>query len=1034
MSLSPDAGAFNSESLEQTVPGAFPGSALGQQSAPATANQTLAQAVFERRSEYTRPQKIRIKIGTWNVAAIKGTEKDIRGWFIDGKGVDSELGGLPRNQHAKDSSTKDDFGEPKSAGAQQARLSSGESTLPENEQGSIPSGDEIGIYALGLQEVVDVTSAVEALKPYTDPSVAIRFKNVVSEALPDYNLIAEQQLIGLLLLVYASPRIAPEIRSVSTTSVGTGLMGYMGNKGAVTARILLGQTTRLVFVNSHLSAGFDKAALERRIWDTGQILSRTKFDPITDSTAVSESNGETLGDEDFSFWFGDLNFRLEGMPGDDVRRLLTLHTTKRYGITEAQGMGNESAPPTDSDGYPTSDSASTSSTLDGATLDGEDMNDPAGNENQELDPTSLQATLLSLLPHDELYQQQSAKKAFHEGWREGPIEFLPTYKYDVGTVANFDSSEKRRCPSYCDRILYRTRRDKANFEKKAKEEQEAVKEESSKSRGAVRNENSDDDDLLFDYDPGADGDGHEEYRDDDGDTIITKEGFEDEISLEYYVSHQRVLSSDHKPLDAVFKLKYDAVVPELKAKVHQEVARDLDRAENEGRPSVTLIIEDHSADRSQDQSSPTSAEKYEGVNFGDVRYAQQKHRGLTVANTGQVPAVINFVDRPTAEGDAEGSFPPWLSVKFDRDPDKKEKSAPKGSQQYTLEPGDTCSVELAIRVELMKLIRDLNSESASLDDVLVLRVADGRDHFIPVRGRWLHTSLGQTIDKLIRIPEGGIRKLQRQQPAGSTGSTTTADSHGVKWSAPRELFRLTECVEDQVVRALAEWDMKGGQRDEKSPWLAHAGWPFANDSWYFTDKEKRSDLISNIVNALDTDASLDSSFEPEQTSLQRLEVYSETLLAFLSGFEDGVITSDQWLSIEKETANREKSKQPSTANLDQRTSILEILSSAPSHSVSFVLLTSMLARIASEITMVSNDTGERRSLDLPASPQTKIRRKTLSQDPSVARKQIVIKTFAAIFANVVIKAPDMPKSKDKEKRVREEKMRDVVELFLSEQE
>ena len=86
----------------------------------------------------------------------------------------------------------------------------------------------------------------------------------MSKALPSgYRLVAEQQLIGLLLLVYAAPSLADEVKSVSTTSVGTGLMGYMGNKGAVTARIVIGDTTRMVFINSHLAAGADKTALER---------------------------------------------------------------------------------------------------------------------------------------------------------------------------------------------------------------------------------------------------------------------------------------------------------------------------------------------------------------------------------------------------------------------------------------------------------------------------------------------------------------------------------------------------------------------------------------------------------------------------------------------------------------------------------------------------------------------------------------------------------------------------------------------------
>lgn len=484
---------------------------------------------------------------------------------------------------------------------QEARYAKKKSTLPQNDPGLLPGGNDIGLYLLGLQEIVDVNSAAEALRPYTDSSVAQKWKSEMEAHLPrGYKFIAEQQLIGMLLLIYASEDVAADIKSVSTTSVGTGLMGYMGNKGAVTARIVLGETTRLVFVNAHLAAGTDKGAVERRNWDYGQVMTRTKFEPITDSMGLAQNVGEGIDDADIAFFVGDLNYRLEGIPGEDVRRLLMLHTRNEYDLSKKQSKKvdkeiankrasierrRESRMSTDSG----VSQVSTVRSRDDETgqeeedFDEEDALDPTS------DPASLHTTLSSLLPHDELQQQQKARKAF-QGWQEGPITFLPTYKYDAGSVGVFDSSEKRRAPSWCDRILWRTRRDMLAYESAiAEEEDSRKKDEEMKNSGL--DEAGKDEEMLYDYDPDEDADEagayDDAYEDAPEGTVITKEGFADEISLEAYVAHQRVLSSDHKPLDAVFSFKYDAVVPELKSKIHQEVARELDRAENEGRPNVT---------------------------------------------------------------------------------------------------------------------------------------------------------------------------------------------------------------------------------------------------------------------------------------------------------------------------------------------------------------------------------------------------------------------------------------------------------------
>jgi len=634
------------------------------------------------------------------------------------------------------------------------------------------------------------------------------------------------------------------------------------------------------------------------------------------------------------------------------------------------------------------------------------------------DPASLITTIKSLLPHDELQQQQKAEKAFHEGWKEGPITFLPTYKYDVGKVGVFDSSEKRRCPSWCDRILYRTRTAKLAYDKKIQEREEAKrKDEELKARGI---EGNSDDDVLFDYDPETDGadEGYDDYDelDDPGpEPVVTKEGFEDEILLESYAAHQRVLSSDHKPLVGVFSLKYDAIIPDLKARIHQEVVRELDRTENEGRPSITLVVDRSAGTETRDGSD------FDGVDFGEVRYSTSIRRTITVANTGRVPATFNFADRPAAPGQPEGAFPSWLTVQFDRDPDKTVSGS--SNKQYTIQPADVMTIEFVLKINDIDLVRDLNNGISNLDEILVVRVQDGRDHFLSIVGTWLPSAFGRSIDQLIRVPEGGVRGLQNQK--------LTSD-HEVKWSAPRELFRLTEALEDLTERTLAEWEMTGHEVD-KAPWQHNAGWPFTVISLPEMSSAGDESAYSDVCEAIDCDKSFDTAFPPGTTSFAKLETLSEVLLQFLRSLEDGIVTQEMSEQLEKGMAAQERSKQPKSTE-EEKLWILEILSSAPNHNVSFILLTSMLSRITNEIVSASKKdevVSARSSTDLPASPQVSVRRKTLSKIPDVARRQLIVRNYAATFAPVMFRGPGAG-GKEKEKKQREERMARVLEIFLDE--
>lgn len=62
-----------------------------------------------------------------------------------------------------------------------------------------------------------------------------------------------------------------------------------------------------------------------------------------------------------------------------------------------------------------------------------------------------------LLERDQLLASKRKRPGFRlRAFHEMPITFAPTYKYDIGSD-NYDTSEKKRAPAWCDRILFRGR-------------------------------------------------------------------------------------------------------------------------------------------------------------------------------------------------------------------------------------------------------------------------------------------------------------------------------------------------------------------------------------------------------------------------------------------------------------------------------------------------------------------------------------------------------------------------------------------------
>lgn len=63
----------------------------------------------------------------------------------------------------------------------------------------------------------------------------------------------------------------------------------------------------------------------------------------------------------------------------------------------------------------------------------------------------------AMVNHDQLLKEMKYNRGFRlRSFSEGPLKFAPTYKYDRRSQ-EFDSSEKKRCPAWCDRVLWRSK-------------------------------------------------------------------------------------------------------------------------------------------------------------------------------------------------------------------------------------------------------------------------------------------------------------------------------------------------------------------------------------------------------------------------------------------------------------------------------------------------------------------------------------------------------------------------------------------------
>ncbi|ORX47966.1 hypothetical protein DM01DRAFT_1338802 [Hesseltinella vesiculosa] len=82
-----------------------------------------------------------------------------------------------------------------------------------------------------------------------------------------------------------------------------------------------------------------------------------------------------------------------------------------------------------------------------------DFNYRVSMANEEARVYASQGNIAAMLQKDQLIREMAEGNVF-QGYQEGQITFMPTYKYDNGTDV-YDTSEKQRVPGWTDRIVFK---------------------------------------------------------------------------------------------------------------------------------------------------------------------------------------------------------------------------------------------------------------------------------------------------------------------------------------------------------------------------------------------------------------------------------------------------------------------------------------------------------------------------------------------------------------------------------------------------
>jgi phosphatidylinositol-bisphosphatase len=159
------------------------------------------------------------------------------------------------------------------------------------------------------------------------------------------------------------------------------------------------------------------------------------------------------------------------------------------------------------------------------------------------------------------------------------------------------------------------------------------------------------------------------------------------------------------------------------------------------------------------------------LDFGEVRYAESITQSIQITNTGSVVAQYRLVPKP----DETSVCKPWLTV------------APMFG---LLVPGEQPSnINLTITIN-RETAQQLNSGREVLDDVLILRLENGRDYYVTVKANFARSCFGMDVHELVlysdpirTIPLDPIERAKKMDASQNTALCV-----------PKELWRIIDAI------------------------------------------------------------------------------------------------------------------------------------------------------------------------------------------------------------------------------------------------